>query len=146
MNFLCLATYARYGGLNGNDTFSVIKLNGETLMLPPLINQPLYLQIQRLKEEVAVSDLKKGSVSTLPTYTLEEKLVLWIQSLTPAQLKRSYTTIEVINLALLTGKYRERPALQEVAQLLRKHGFIHKRSWTNASRNQRYWEYKKTSS
>ena len=117
-------------------------------MLPPLINEPLYLQIQRLKEEVEKSNLKSASVKpkTPPTYTLEEKLVLWIQSLTPAQLKRSYTTLEVINLALLTGKYRERPALQEVAQLLRKHGFIHKRSWTNASRNQRYWEYKKTSS
>ncbi|MBU3636983.1 hypothetical protein [Polynucleobacter sp. es-MAR-4] len=109
-------------------------------MLPPLTNIPLYLQIQRLKEEAA-SDLKKGSASTLPTYTLEEKLVLWIQSLTPAQLQRSYTTIEVIKLALLTGKYRSRPALQEVAQLLRKHGFEHKRSWTNASRNQRYWKF-----
>ena len=107
-------------------------------MLPPLTNIPLYLQIQRLKEEAA-SDLKKGSASTLPTYTLEEKLVLWIESLTPEQLQRPYTTIEVIKLASLTGKYRECPALQEVAQLLRKHGFEHKRSWTNASRNQRYW-------
>lgn len=110
--------------------------------VPPLINQHLYLQIQRLKEQVALSDLKKSSVSTLPTYTLEEKLVPWIESLTPAQLQRPYTTIEVIKLALLTGKYRERPALQEVAQLLRKHGFEHKRSWTNASRNQRYWKFK----
>lgn len=117
-------------------------------MLPPLTSTPLYLQIQRLKEEVAVSDLKKSSVTpnAPPIYTLEEKLVLWIASQTPAQLQRPYTTIEVIKLATLTGKYRERPALQEVAQLLRKHGFIHKRSWTNASRNQRYWEYKKTSS
>lgn len=112
--------------------------------LPPLISEPLYLQIQRLKGEVAASNLKKasGRPATLPTYTLEEKLVLWIELLTPAQLQRTYTTIEVIKLASLTGKYRERPALQEVAQLLRKQGFEHRRSWTNASRNQRYWKFK----
>ncbi len=110
--------------------------------LPPLINQPLYLQIQGLKEQVALSDLKRSLVSTMPTYTLEEKLVLWITSLTPAQLQRPYTTIEVIKLASLTGKYRNQPALQQVAQILRKHGFEHKRSWTNASRNQRYWKFK----
>ena len=117
-------------------------------MLPPLINAPLYLQIQHLKEEVALSNSKKSSLTANPPsiHTLEEKFVLWIASLTPAQLQRPYTTIEVIKLASLTGKYRERPALQEVAQLLRKHGFIHKRNWTNASRNQRNWEYKKTSS
>lgn len=108
---------------------------------PPLAKIPLYLQIQRLKEEVTVSDLKKSSVmpNTLPAYTLEEKLVLWLTSLTPAQLQRPYTTIEVIKLASLSGKYRTNPARQEVAQLLRKHGFEHKRSWTNASRNLRYW-------
>lgn len=112
-------------------------------MQPPLINEPLYIQIQRLREEVALSDLKKSTVrpSALPTCTLEEKLVPWIASLTPVQLQRPYTTLEVIKLASLTGKYRTLPALQEVAQILRKHGFIHKRSWTNVSRNQRYWEF-----
>lgn len=110
-------------------------------MQPPLINEPLYLQIQRLKEEVATTDLKRGSVtlSTPSMYTLEQKVALWIQSLTPAQLQRPYATIEIIKLASLTGKYRTLPALQEVAQLLRKYGFEHKRSWKNGSRNQRYW-------
>lgn len=124
-------------------TQPILRLKGLSMrsnaMLPPLINQHLYLQIQRLKEQVALSDLKKSSVSTLPTYTQEAKLVLWIKSLTPAQLQKPYTTIEVIKLASLTGKYRDHPALQEVAQLLRKHGFQHKRSWKNNSRNQRYW-------
>lgn len=113
-------------------------------MLPPLNNQPLYLQIQRLKEEVALSNSKKSSLTanTPPIYTLEEKLVLWIQSSTPAQLQRPYTTIEVIKLASLTGKYRDRPALQQVAQLLRKHGFESKRSWVASSYNRRYWQFK----
>lgn len=113
-------------------------------MLPPLINEPLYLQIQRLKKEVALSNFKKSSVTfnTRPTYTLEEKVVLWIASLTPSQLQKPYTTIEVIKLASLTGKYKANPAMQEVAGILRKHGFGHKRSWTNVSRNQRYWLHK----
>lgn len=110
-------------------------------MQPPLINEPLYLQIQRLKEEVATTDLKRGSVtlSTPSIYTLEQKVALWIQSLTPVQLKRPYTTTEIIKLASLTGKYRANPALQQVAQILWKYGFEHKRSWKNGSRNQRYW-------
>lgn len=110
---------------------------------PPLIIEPLYKQIQRLKEEVITSNLrtKEASVNTLPIHTLQEKIAQWIQSLTPAQLERSYTTIEVIRLASLTGKYRSLPALQAVAQILRKHGFEHKRKWTKANRNQRYWTH-----
>jgi hypothetical protein len=108
---------------------------------PPLINESLYKQIQRLKEEVVISNLKiKSSLVNTPLiHTLEEKIVQWIHSLTPAQLERPYTTIEVIRLASLTGKYRSLPALQEVAQILRKHGFEHKRSWTTRARNKRYW-------
>lgn len=110
-------------------------------MQPPLINEPLYLQIQRLKGEATISNLKttSGTPATLPAYTLEEQFSLWIDSLTPAQLERQYTTLEVIKLASLNGKYRSTPALQDVAQLLRKHGFEHRRSWTNKNRNQRYW-------
>lgn len=110
-------------------------------MQPPLIIEPLYKQIQRLKEEVITSNLrtKEALANALPVHTLEEKIARWIHSLTPSQLERPYTTIEVVRLASLTGKYRSLPALQEVAQILRKHGFKHKRSWKKGSRNQRYW-------
>ena len=110
---------------------------------PPLIIEPLYKQIQRLKEEVITSNLrtKEASVNAPPIHTLEEKIMSWIHSLTPTQLERPYTTIEVIRLASLTGKYRSLPALQEVAQILRKHGFEHKRSFKNGNKNQRYWLY-----
>ena len=113
-------------------------------MQPPLIKEPLFLQIQRLKEEATAGALNTNrlKIDAQITYTPEEKLILWIESLTPEQLKRPYKTSEVIKLASLTGKYRSRPALQEVAQLLRKHGFEHKRSWKNNSRNQRYWIYR----
>ena len=112
-------------------------------MLPPLVLEPLYKKIQRLKEEVIANNLrtKEASVNTLLIHTLDEKIALWIQSLTPAQLERPYTTIEVIRLASLTGKYRRLPALQEVAQILRKHGFQHKRSWLARAHNKRYWKF-----
>lgn len=113
-------------------------------MQPPLVNEPLGLQIRRLKEEVAASNLKSNRILTdaQTTYTLEENLALWIRSLTPEQLKRPHTTTEIIKLASLTGKYRANPALQQVAQILWKYGFEHKRSWKNGSRNQRYWKFK----
>lgn len=109
-------------------------------MQPPLVIEPLYRQIQRIKDEAEKSNAKsKALYGASLTYSLEEKLLLWIQSLTPEQLKRPYTTTEIIKLASLTGKCRARPALQQVAQILRKYGFKHKRSWKNNSRNQRYW-------
>lgn len=111
---------------------------------PPLLDEPLYKRIQRLKEEVRTSNqrITVTSINAPDIHTLEEKTVQWIWSLTPAQLERPYTTIEVIRLASLNGKYRRLPALQEVAQILRKHGFEPKRSWLANTYNRRYWIYK----
>jgi hypothetical protein len=106
--------------------------------LPPPLDEPLYQQIQRLKDQASKSKRPEKPVSP----SLEERLLNWIASLTPIQLQRPYTTVEIIKLASLTGKYRSRPALQEVAQLLRKHGFDHKRSWVTSSYNRRYWKFK----
>lgn len=105
---------------------------------PPPDAEPLYKQIQRLKDQ-AIKD-SKIEWPILPT--LEQRLLEWIHSLTPAQLDRPYTTIEVIKLASLSGKHKPQPALQEVAQLLRKYGFEYKRSWSAASYNRRYFKFK----
>ena len=102
---------------------------------PPPVIEPLYKQIQRLKAEI--------KNSTTEILTLEDRLMKWIKSLSPAQLEKPYTTLEVIKLASLTGKHRRLPALQEVAQLLRKYGFEHKRSWVANTYNRRYWKFKK---
>lgn len=106
--------------------------------LPPPVDEPLYQQIQRLIAQASKST--RPEKPALPT--LEQRLLDWITSLTPAQIARPYTTIEVIKLASLTGKYRSCPALQEVAQLLRKHGFEPKRSWVANTYNRRYWAFK----
>lgn len=105
---------------------------------PPPDVEPLYKQIQRLKNQAS----KNMRTEKLALLTLEQRLLNWIASLTPAQIQRPYTTIEVIKLASLTGRRRSQPALQEVAQLLRKHGFDHKRSWVASSYNRRYWKFK----
>jgi hypothetical protein len=110
-------------------------------MQPPFIQQPLYKRIQTLKNEV--QQLNQRPITPIKPTTQPEALYegvkVWRVSMTPDQLSRRYSSLEVIKLAKLVGKYRELPALQQLAQALRKNGFEHKRSWTNNSRNHRYW-------
>ena len=108
---------------------------------PPFIRMPLYKRIQALKDE-AIQRNQAPITPIKPTNqsdALYEGIKAWRDSMTPDQLKRRYSTIEVIQLAKLKGKYKDMPALQHVATALRKAGFEHKRAWTNVSRNQRYW-------
>lgn len=111
---------------------------------PPVVKQPLYLQILALKEE-AQRQNQQPVIPITPTAPVNQSNALyegvknWKESMTPEQLKRRYSTTEVIQLANLRGKYRNMPARQEVAIALRKNGFEHKRSWTNANRNRRFW-------
>ncbi len=114
---------------------------------PPVGNRPLYDYLQRLKAEAeAINNPSKpkNDLADQSIY-LDSQIKAWILKLTPDQLLRRYGVWEIIRLADLAGKYREKPALQQVAYALRANGFISKRSWTNASCNQRYWIYKKGS-
>ncbi len=111
---------------------------------PPVVKQPLYLQIRALKEEAQRQNQQAVTPITPiapvnQSNALYEGVKNWKESMTPEQLKRRYSTIEVIQLANLKGKHRDIPAHQEVASALRKNGFEHKRSWTNANRNRRFW-------
>lgn len=110
-------------------------------MLPP-VKAPLYKRIEALKAEARVQVRPITHVTVDQAKALYEGVKAWRESLTPDQLNKRYSTLEVIRLAKLTGRYRELPALQQVAHAMRLNGFEHKRSWTNASRNQRYWQYK----
>lgn len=103
--------------------------------LPPPVDEPLYQQIQRLKDLAIKTERPR-------MLTLEQRLLEWIMSLTPSQLERPLTISEVVKLANLVGRHRSQPALQEVAQLLRKYGFEAKRSWLPSSCNRRYWKFK----
>lgn len=111
-------------------------------MQPPFTQQPLYIRIQALKDEAKRNDRPITPIKpTTQSEALYEGVKTWRDSMTPDQLSRRYSSQEVIRLAKLVGKYRELPALQQLAQALRKNGFEHKRAWTNASRNQRYWVF-----
>lgn len=111
-------------------------------MQPPFIQQPLYMRIKALKDEAKCNDRPITPINpTNQSDALYEGVKIWRDSMTPDQLSRRYSSLEVIRLAKLGGKYRELPALQQLAQALRKNGFEQKRSWTNASRNQRYWVF-----
>jgi hypothetical protein len=73
---------------------------------------------------------------------LEEAIKAWIHSLTPDQLKRRHTLIEIIELAKLQGHHKKLPQFEQLASVLRKYGFVNRRAWTVTSRNKRYWIYK----
>ena len=109
---------------------------------PPFVRAPLYTRIEALKAEARdqIRPITYGTVDQAKA--LYEEVKAWKESLTPDQLNKRYSTLEVIRLAKLTGRYRELPALQQVAHAMRLNGFEQKRSWTNASRNQRYWKFK----
>lgn len=109
---------------------------------PPFVKAPLYTRIEALKAEARDQIRPITHVTLDQAKSLYEGVKAWSQSLTPDQLNKRYSTLEVIRLAKLTGRYRELPALQQVAHALRLNGFDHKRSWTNDSRNQRYWKFK----
>lgn len=108
---------------------------------PPLLQVPLYKRIQALKDEA--QRLNQRPITPIKPSdqfdALYEGVRTWRVAMTPDQLSSRYTSLEVIRLAKLGGKYRELPALQQLAEALRKNGFEHKRSWTNANRNKRYW-------
>ena len=105
-----------------------------------LRNLPVYLQVQRLKEEAERTNQQS---EVLPIQTqmeyLEDGISKWIGSLTQDQLRRRYTLKEIIQLAKLEGRHKDLPQYEQVASALRKNGFMNKRAWTKASRNKRFW-------
>jgi hypothetical protein len=105
-----------------------------------LIHLPVYLQVQRLKEEADRQNkkLRAKHIQTQLEY-LDEGIKAWVDSLTPDQLIRRYTLKEIIELSKLQGRHRSLPQYEQLASVLRKNGFVNKRAWTNTSRNKRYW-------
>ena len=72
----------------------------------------------------------------------EYKIQRWLETMTPIERQRRFTTSEVIALAHLQGKNGPSPGDRLVSQALRLHGFVPCRDWTVAGRNKRYWLYK----
>jgi hypothetical protein len=104
---------------------------------------PVYLQVQRLKEEAERRNRQPQAKATQTQLEyLEDGIKAWMDLLTPDQLERRHTLIEIIELAKLQGRHKKLPQYEQIASVLRKYGFINKRAWTKTSRNKRYWIYK----
>jgi len=71
---------------------------------------------------------------------LKAKVQAWVDTMTPAQKARRFTTSEVEQLAELRGKHGGPAAHHRIAQALRACGFTPRRDWTRAGRNTRFWK------
>ena len=113
-------------------------------MPPPTSYTYLRDRIAQLKMEAEA--LNKKSLPTQvflsPVEQYCQKIGSWINALPTSQQDRKYAINEVITLAGLKGKYEELPAQADVAEALRKAGFIQVRSWKKIDRSKRYWMYK----
>ena len=114
------------------------------MLQPPtfLVRNPLRMQLAALAERARVQNLQKdepsqdGSVRDLRT-----KVQAWVDTMTPTQRGRRFTTSEVEQLACLTGKHGGAAAHHRIAQALRACGFQPRRDWTRAGRNTRHWTF-----
>jgi hypothetical protein len=94
-----------------------------------------------------ISHLRKVSRETLPKpklsqnlaelESLEKQIRRWWINLPPVMRQRPFQIVEIA--AQCKGRYRDKPALREVAVALRAQGWTENRNWSVAGRNRRQW-------
>lgn len=96
-----------------------------------------------------IEHLRKITTETLPMpkhtssknrsdrESLETQIKRWWASLPPILQQRRFQIVEIANQC--RGRFRDKPALREVANALRSAGWQETRDWTNRGRNQRLW-------
>lgn len=129
-------------GLTGvpQDRDTTVMNTTKMTMQPPVIGANLRDAVNRLAREAATTPqphthLAPGSIAD--SYVTQ--ITSWSQQLTPAQLDRRYSMEEVMILAGLKGRYRDRASVRYTGEALRRCGFVTKRDWTTAGRNKRFW-------
>lgn len=110
-------------------------------MQPPMIGVSLREAVNRLVGEAMASPPPKHDTSASIVDGYVAQIISWRQRLTPAQLGRSFSMVEVMLLAGVKGRYREHASLRYTGEALRQCGFKQKRDWTTAGRNKRYWQF-----
>ena len=103
---------------------------------------PLRIRLERLRAAA-----QAGPTSPrVPSHQakLHAQLVDWLASMTPDQRRRRFTLDEVERLAGLIGKRGGRAAHHHIAQVLRRLGFAHRRDWSAAGRNRRFWQFERS--
>lgn len=68
---------------------------------------------------------------------LEIQIKRWWANLPPIMQQRSFQIVEIA--AQCKGRYRDKPALREVASALRALSWTENRDWSSQGRNRRYW-------
>lgn len=68
---------------------------------------------------------------------LEVQIKRWWVNLPPVMKQRPFQIIEIA--AQCRGRYRDKPALREVASALRALGWSERRDWSVTGRNRRLW-------
>ena len=94
-----------------------------------------------------ISNLRKVSQETLPKpkqsenraewEPLEVQIKRWWANLPPVMQQRPYQITEIA--AQCRGRYRDKPAVREVAVALRVLGWSERRDWSVSGRNRRLW-------
>lgn len=95
-----------------------------------------------------ISNLRKVCQAALPVpkqsenraewEPLEVQIKRWWANLPPIMQQRPYQITEIA--AQCRGRYRDKPALREVAVALRVLGWTERRDWSVAGRNRRFWK------
>ena len=94
-------------------------------------------RIQQLRESIPNNPVTKSS-NPLDVYI--EKIQTWLKHLTPEQLNRPYTILEIIMLSELKGITNPRASVQLTGEALRRCGLVPVRDWSKNGRNKRYWK------
>jgi hypothetical protein len=109
-------------------------------MQPPQIAMTMRNYIQNLRK---VSELRLAEpradkrVRRTCEEPLEAQIRRWWINLPPTMQQRKFQICEIA--AQCQGKYRDRPALRQIASALRSIGWHEIRDWTKQGRNHRLW-------
>ena len=108
---------------------------------PPQLRPHLREELDRLLRQAASSGSKSSSPRNTCRHELDyvEAISIWFNALAPTVRHRPYKLTEILVLAKLQGRYRDRPAMRVIGDTLRKLGWSEHRDWTRAGRNRRYW-------
>jgi hypothetical protein len=94
--------------------------------------------IQQLQRQADLVNTTTGVKHSTASFTpLREQIKLLFASIPARQFQRSWSLRELQ--ALLKGRYRDKPNLAQLADLLRQAGWHRFRDYTNAGRGARLW-------
>ena len=74
-----------------------------------------------------------------PVKSLESQLIQFFRTLSKEQLRHPWTMNEIILAGNLTGKYRDRPHPQQVAEILTRNAWTKRRLYGAEYGGKRYW-------